>query len=459
MRTNVRPKPVQNYTYEGAKAAPSNPEIMLRRLTMANLLWEDSFYIDGQSTAGIIKECIPKCRPDFVAACAWEARSNMKLRHLPLLLVREMARVPTHKHLVGALLADVIQRPDEIPEFLSIYWQDNPNQPLSKQVKLGLAAAFTKFNEYQLAKYDRPGKVRLRDALFLCHSNPAVTSSKKGKKHPCKYNGGKTFVLRHSDTLYTKLIEGTLASPETWENRLSRGEDPKTVFTELMVEKKLGALAFLRNLRNMVGAGISRSLIQSYADTMNVSRVLPFRFMAAARAVPQFEDILEPLMLRCVAEQPKMNGKTILLVDHSGSMDAPVSSKSDLTRFDAACALAILLREICEEVDIYAFSTFVKAIPPRRGFALADSINRSMPPGGTHLGAAVSAMAPCDRLIVLTDEQSHDSVTAPRGSKNYMINVATNKYGVGHGNWNRIDGWSEAIVDYIQAFESSETPS
>ena len=37
-----------------------------------------------------------------------------------------------------------------------------------------------------------------------------------------------------------------------------------------------------------------------------------------------------------------------------------------------------------------------------------------------------------DRLIVITDEQSHDSVPAPRG-KGYVINVASNRNGVGYG--------------------------
>ena len=77
-----------------------------------------------------------------------------------------MARHSTHRALVGETLARVIQRADELTEFLAIYWKDG-RVPLSGQVKKGLAAAFGKFDAYQLAKYDRPGPVRLRDALFL----------------------------------------------------------------------------------------------------------------------------------------------------------------------------------------------------------------------------------------------------------------------------------------------------
>jgi 60 kDa SS-A/Ro ribonucleoprotein len=35
-----------------------------------------------------------------------------------------------------------------------------------------------------------------------------------------------------------------------------------------------------------------------------------------------------------------------------------------------------------------------------------------------------------------------------------MVNVAAFKNGVGYGPWVHIDGWSEAIVDYIRAYEA-----
>lgn len=61
--------------------------------------------------------------------------------------------------------------------------------------------------------------------------------------------------------------------------------------------------------------------------------------------------------------------------------------------------------------------------------------------------------------MVITDEQSHDEVRAPRG-KGYVINVASNRNGVGYGAWTHIDGWSEAIVEYIAALENMEgTPA
>ncbi len=66
-----------------------------------------------------------------------------------------------------------------------------------------------------------------------------------------------------------------------------------------------------------------------------------------------------------------------------------------------------------------------------------------------------SAAPGYDRLIVITDEQSHDSVPAPRG-KGYVINVASNQNGVGYGPWTHIDGWSEAVVEYIAELEAAQ---
>ena len=145
----------------------------------------------------------------------------------------------------------------------------------------------------------------------------------------------------------------------------------------------------------------------------------------------------------------------MLLVDVSGSMIARLSGRSEMMRTDAAYGLAILLREICEDVTVYSFSDDVKRIPARRGFALRDALDASQAHSGTYLGKAVSAVAQSyDRLIVITDEQAHDSVPSPTG-KGYLINVASYKNGVGYGKWTHIDGWSEAVIEYIRELEAS----
>jgi hypothetical protein len=422
-------------THEGAPARHISPELQLRRSVLACLLWEKQFYEDGIEIAGRIAELVPTVAAEKVAGLAIEARERMKLRHAPLLLVREMARHKTHRRLVSDTLAQVIQRADELSEFIAIYWKGG-RVPLSGQVKKGLAAAFPKFDEYALAKYDRGGPVKLRDVLFLCHAKPR-DAAQAG--------------------VWKKLIWGRLNPPETWEVALSSGADKREAWQRLLAENKLGALALLRNLRNMREAGVEEELVLSALRSMSTARVLPFRFLAAARYASQWEETLEQAMLKCVAGQEKLAGKTIVLVDVSGSMTAPLSRRSEMQRTDAAYGLAVLLREIGEKVSVFSFSDDLVEVPARRGFALRDAIGASQRHNSTQLGKAVESLnqkEQYDRLIVISDEQAHDSVPGPKAN-GYVINVANYKNGVGYGKWTHIDGWSEAVVEYIRTLEQT----
>jgi hypothetical protein len=442
-------------THEGAPARHISSELQLRRSVLACLLWESQFYEDGVEIAGRIAELVPQVAAEKVATLAVEAREQMKLRHAPLALVREMARHKTHRALVSETLARVIQRADELAEFVAIYWKDG-RVPLSGQVKKGLAAAFPKFDEYQLAKYDRGGPIKLRDVLFLCHAKPR-DAAQAG--------------------VWKKLIWGRLNAPDTWEVALSsvgasgtlaRGADKREAWERLLREQKLGALALLRNLRNMSEAGVDESLGLSALGSMSTARVLPFRFLAAARYAPQWEEALERAMLKCVAGTEKLPGKTIVLVDVSGSMTVPLSRRSEMLRTDVGYGLAVLLREIAEKVVVFSFSDNLVEVPARRGFALRDAIGTSQPHNSTQLGKAVETLnrkEQYDRLIVITDEQAHDSVPAPVSGRwsdgrprpsGYMINVASYKNGVGYSKWTHIDGWSESVIEYIRALEQTE---
>lgn len=433
-KTNLKVSASPVFTHEGAKASHINAEQQLRRSLMACMLWEKEFYEDGQTIAERIASLIPQVVPGNVATMAIEARSQMHLRHAPLLVLREMARLPKHQLLVGTTLPMVIQRADELSEFVSLYWKDG-RQSLSAQVKKGLSAALRKFDGYALAKYNRDATVKLRDVLFLCHAKPKDAEQA---------------------ALWKQLVDGTLATPDTWEVALSGGKDKKETWERLMSERKLGGLAFLRNLRNMQTAGVSLPTIQQGLRGVNVSQVLPFRFIAAARYAPQLEPDLEAALFRSLAGKAKFTGSTMVLVDVSGSMKDKLSEKSDMTRMDAACGVAMCARELGEPVRVFTFSDALVEIPARRGFALRDAITSSQPHSGTHLGGAVTHLNTLDydRLVVVTDEQSADSVPPPKG-KGYVINVASAKNGVGYGAWHHIDGWSEAVLDYIRENEGA----
>ena len=396
------------------------------------MLWEKGFYEDGQTVADRIVTLAEKAPAEFVAELAVKARSEYNLRHAPLLLLVALAR----KHaLVAATLAATIQRADELTEFLALYWKDGKT-PIAAQVKKGLAQAFTKFDAYQLARYDRENAVRLRDVLFMVRPKPKDDEQA---------------------ALWHRLANNELESPDTWEVALSGGADKKATFERLLAEGRLGYLALLRNLRTMREVEVDKGLVEKeLMRGAGRSRVLPFRFVAAAITNPAWESMIEKAMLAALTEAPRLPGRTLLMVDVSGSMDSALSAKSDLNRIKAATALAMLCREVCEDVAIYSFSNAVIAIPDRRGFALAEAIEKSQPHGGTPLGAAIEAVRGADkgdRLIVFTDEQSHDAVGGPIG-RGYMINVASNENGVGYGDWTRITGFSEAVIDYIRQAET-----
>jgi Mg-chelatase subunit ChlD len=219
----------------------------------------------------------------------------------------------------------------------------------------------------------------------------------------------------------------------------------------------------------MAEVKVAPELITAGLARMKTERVLPFRFIAAARYAPQWEAELEQAMFRALEGQARLPGKTVLLVDVSGSMDAQLSRRSEMRRNDAAYGLAVLLREIGEKVAVFSFSNSLVEVPARRGFALRDAIDHSQPHSATYLGKAVSELNEkhsYDRLIVITDEQAHDTVPAPRPERmrraqektrgwggGYVINVASYKNGVGYGKWTHIDGWSESVVEYIRELE------
>ncbi len=441
-RTNIAKHSIE-VTHEGAAAwTHMSAEQSLRRSVMSCLLWEDTFYEGGVSIAERIADLAAKVPAQKLAAIAVEARSKFNLRHVPLLLLATLAKTGSGSSLVSETIGATIQRADELAEFLAIYAKangvsaDKIKPKLSAQVRKGLARAFTKFDAYQLAKYDRAGAVRLRDALFLCHAKPRD---------------------EEQAALWKSLVDNTLASPDTWEVALSGGADKKETFTRLLAEGKLGYLALLRNLRNMTEAGVDEDLIKgALLARKGAQRVLPFRYVAAARACQHLEPVIDQALGAAISDLPVLPGKTVVLVDVSGSMDDKLSGRSDLTRADAGAALASLING---DVRMFSFSDVVQEVPPRRGMAGVDAILRSQPHHGTYLGKAVAgvmAKVPHDRMIVITDEQSHDTMpqVLDKNWRGYMINVASYQNGVGYGRWVHIDGFSEQVIRFITEYEA-----
>lgn len=433
MKTNTKTI-VHRFTHEGAKASNINAEQELRRSVLSCLLFEDQFYENGESIADRIAKLVPKVKPQVVANLALEARTKNKLRHIPLFLVREMARHDSHKPFVKDALINVIQRPDELGEFLSLYWKAG-KCPIANSVKSGLAQAFNKFDEFQISKWNKDADIKLRDVLFMVHARPKD---------------------KDQEILWKKLINNELRHPDSWETAISAAKpnEKLAAWTRLLEENKLGAMALLRNLRNCQQAGVDENLLRVALRNCNPERVLPYRFISAAKYAPKLEPELEQLMFSGLKSFPKLHGKTVLLVDRSGSMNNQVSAKSDITRIEAACGLAMMAREICEEVVIYGFSNGEVLIPTRRGFALKDAIMQGFG-GSTKLKKSMDAInekEKYNRLLIFTDEGTEDGVGEFKGS-GYMLNVASYQNGVAYDKCVHINGFSETSLSFIQELE------
>lgn len=424
--------------HEGGKAVDVNPYERLKRTVMACMLFEDNFYEDGVTCVDRIKELCSKCTKQQVIDLAILASHKYHLRHIPLQLIVEALKLSGKDNLIRYAIESICKRPDQLTDLLALYWKDG-RKPLANQLKKGLSQAFTKFDEYQLSKYNRDNPIKLRDILFLCHAKPKD---------------------EEQAALWKRLINKELKTADTWETRLSAGEDKKESFQELLTQGKLGKLAILRNLRNMQESGVPKDLIASQL-LANPKEMLPFQYIAAARECPQWEDIIDPEMIKACSLKPKLLGNTLVLVDVSGSMSSALSSKSKMSRMDAACGMAILLRECCENMAVLSFSERLQPVPPRQGMALRDAIVTSQPLGGTYLGNALNHIKKCDdfkqidRLIVITDEQSQDEIPNMQRGKNYILNISCYQNGIGNKNqWTTISGFSEASIDFIRELES-----
>jgi len=433
MRTNTRPANALR-THEGAPSVPQSGMAALRRAVSSCLLWEKEFYEDGVSIAERIQDLASRVPVHEVAQLAVDLRTQGNLRHVPLWLVLSIVERRLGASFdTASLIAEVCRRADEPGELLAMYWR-NGRRPIPSAMRRGLGRALNRYDAYQLGKYSRDATVSLRDVVRLGHPKAA--------------NDGQS-------SAYRRLLDGSLESPDTWEVGLSSGQDKRSVFERLLREGNLGYLALLRNLRKMDEVGVDPELIHSAILARKGARsVLPFRYVAAARAAPRFEPMLDRALCAAVDEMPMLDGETIVLVDVSHSMNARLSEKSDLTRMDAAATLASIING---RVRVFSFSSEVKEVAARRGMAGVDAIRGSQQHLNTYLGAAIRQInrLPHDRLICITDEQSHDPVGAAKAGKAYMLNVASSDRAVGYGPWTRISGFSENVLAWIHAVEGN----
>lgn len=478
--------------YEGANAYALNPALALYA-TVVTASLSDQFYETAPDRLARIRELVAQNDPYFVAQLAVYAREKMHLRSVPLVLAVELARLHAGDGLVGRLVSRVVQRADEITELLACYQSANGRtgtkrlNRLSKQVQRGLADAFNRFDAYQFAKYDRAAAVRLRDALFLVHPKA---------KSPAQ------------QAVFDQIAADTLPTPYTWETELSalgqRGFDSeaarqaafRSTWEDLIFSGKVGYMALLRNLRNILEAGVSREAVAHVgrvlgnAHAVANSRQLPFRFLSAYREVKAVQsghaalllDALERAVAHAAANLRGFDASTrvVLAADVSGSMQRPVSARSTVQNYDVGLVLAMLLQSRCAHVVTGMFGDRWKAIQVPRTNILAnvEEFHRRQGEVGYATNGHLVVQDLLDRRVVVdkvmlfTDCQLWDSHTgnqtglaavwrryktlAPQ-ARLYLFDLA----GYGHvplrvndADVTFIAGWSDKIFDVLAALES-----
>ena len=382
--------PTVNYEEDKAFALDAATQLYTAVVTWS---LSDTFYEKNNNRLMRVRALIAQNDPEFVAQLAVYARHTMYMRSAPLVLVTELAKIHAGDNLVARTTAAVISRADEITELLACYQLINKRKGLkklnhlSKQIQKGLAQAFNRFDEYQFAKYNRDTEVKLRDALFLVHP--------KAKDEA-------------QQLLFDKIATNTLVTPYTWETELSalgqvgypdemaRKLAFQRKWEELIDSQKVGYMALLRNLRNLLDAGISYGHMQKVCATLasaeNVARAkqFPFRYLSAyrelcvakdAKMIPvskgytgEVLDALELAISHCATALPGFGPDTRVLVacDVSGSMQKPVSPNSKVLLFDVGLVLAMLLQSRCQNVEVGMFGDTWKRIAVPKSNVLAN---------------------------------------------------------------------------------------
>lgn len=476
--------------YEGEKAFVPGPQLELYT-AVVNASLSDQFYEKAGDKLERLRTLIAKNDPVFVAQLAVYAREQMHLRSIPLVLAVELAKQQSGNAIVGKLANRVVQRADEITELLAYYALANERNEvkklnkLSKQLQKGLADAFNKFDEYQFAKYNREAAVKLKDALFLVHP--------KAKNEA-------------QQVLFNKIVKDELQVPYTWEVELSRlgqhkFETPELKqaafrgkWEELVLSNKVGYMAILRNLRNILEAEVSKEALNKVceyigdAKAVANSKQLPFRFLSAYRElkgvnngrVAKVLDALEQAVMHSAANIAGYDEDTKVLIaaDVSGSMQKPVSAKSKVLHFDIGLMLAMLLQGRCQHVVTGMFGDTWKVVNVSKKNILAsvqEFYNREGEVGYSTNGYLViedllKRKKAVDKIMMFTDCQlwnsNHNGVNiaalwkeykkiAP-AAKLYLFDLAG--YGNSPLNVQRDDvyliaGWSDKIFNVLKAIE------
>lgn len=458
-------------SYEGNVQKEKSPEQQLYEIVSMTLLGRDKFYESSDDQVvklkALVDTLVKRGKIDFVANLAVHARSNLNVRSMPIVLLvtlteRLRYRNMTYQHMRKAI-ANTIQRVDEISDMYAYALEvfgDKKAVPLS--IKKGVADAFEKFDEYQFGKYKGKGKqLSVKDVLRIVH--PKCKDKSQG------------FLLE-------KIVKETLSIPYTWETELSKGDRPKKdVWEELIESKKVGYMAMLRNLRNILDAGVSNEHINMVCDyisnpvAVKNSKQFPYRFLSAMAAVGAHAN---NKVIRAISKAadlslsnvPDLGDNVWVIVDCSASMTMNwgQTSKDPIRPFAKAALFAAAIAKGNADADNFKLTMFsdkAKHIgfnPDSPVMDIVEKLHSEVYGGGTNLNQALDMVDGLGfepkTIVIFSDMQV--SRLAPRSktflNKTDMVKLAVNldSYNTtpAHENnqWLQVSGYSDSIFNYIQ---------
>lgn len=429
---------------------------------------EAKFYGDNTKELQNLIQKELQHNPKFIAKLAVFTREKMNLRTFPTVIASMVAL--DAPDFTERVLPRVFKRPDQLLEMLAFFNLQDKSGNLAKRgrtirgfkkLKRAITTILNSFDEYQLQKWDSATGITLANVLRIFH--PKLEKPEIGK-----------MILEHS-----------LPVAYTWETELSSKGNTKEVWEKLIESKKLPYMAMLRNLRNIENAQVSSKHISMVCDFIsnktNVlkSKQFPYRFQSALKEITNRHLIIavSNAMEHSVGNIEGLDGTTVIAVDLSGSMKAPVSQKSKVTRLEVACLTAAILYKKYPESIVVGFSNHAKAIglnPSDSLGTMCKVISDSMNHGATNAHEVIDLIVQYsinpERVIFVTDMQFYVSggnygdsdFTAlwnqhHNGSWLHLVDLCGYGYiSTRTGKVNLTAGWSDSILQFLPSVELGE---
>ena len=425
---------------------------------------EKKFYGDNTADMQNTIRSVIKSDPQFVANLAVFARREFNMRSVSHALVAHLAHEVEGKPYVRKVVKAITLRGDDVTEIMACYLSMF-GKPIPNALKKGISDTMQGFDEYTLAKYKGNGKeVKMRDLLCLCRPTPKNEAQ---------------------SALWNRLLNDELEIPVTWETELSAHGNNKETWEKLIDSGKVGYMALLRNLRNILTANPSNldKVLATIEDPERVrkSKQLPFRYLSAYKELGNIGgsrafDVLENAIEASIDNLPKLSGTTVIAVDISGSMGDLVSAKSKVRCYEIAVLLGLIANKICENSYLYHFNSGIKKVAVSHRTAILETTVKTICNGGTNMYLPFEKMindnVEADRVIILSDNECNSSGywSAPvqRIADLYRKNTgndiwvhAIDLQGYGTQQFfgkktNVIAGWSEKVFDFIKLAEQGE---